>query len=394
MKKTYLAITLAFLLVPAVVLGQTTIGTSDANVVLYGQLDVLIDTVHFAAEPAQAPAGPGPGKPANSGQNDHYLSSDISYWGIRGTEELGGGMHAYFKLESGFFINNGETQATQGGATPIFNRESYVGLGSDWGSIQAGSQWSPSLFVQVKSDPFQRHSDGSGITLTQQTPGNIRGFLGWTPVSNAVEYISPNLGGFSGRALYAFSNSTDGLSGLNQFAAASLEYAAGPLYLGLSYEDDHTVAPGPIVPASTSTDKTFGLGASYDFQFVKLFGFVMKNTLAVPAGARPAPGVLAFNTGLNVPIGNGKIEAAYGHEKMADTIGGNANFYSIGYIYNLSKRTYLYASTAAIKNGSASHYALWPTDQIYAPPTVAGGAGLPGMGQNLTDLQIGLHHNF
>ena len=394
MKKIYLAIALTSLLVPTVVLAQTTIGTSDSNVVLYGQLDVLIDTVHFGAEPAQAPAGPGPGKPANGGQTGHYLASDISYWGIRGSEDLGAGMRAYFKLESGFFANSGVTQATQGGATPLFNRESYVGLGSDWGSIQTGSQWSPSLFVQAKSDPFQRHSDGSGITLTQQTPGNLRGFLGWTPVSNAFEYISPNLNGFSGRAMYAFSNSTNGLSDLNQFSAASLEYASGPLYVGLSYEDDHTKAPGPIIPTSTSTDKTVGIGASYDLQLVKLFGFLMKNSLAVPTGAPPAPNVVAYNIGLNVPIGNGKIEAAYGHEKMADTVGGNANFYSIGYIYNLSKRTYLYTSTAAIKNGSASNYALWPTDQIYAPPVAAGGAGLPGKGQNLTDLQIGIHHNF
>ncbi len=77
---------------------------------------------------------------SNAGGSHQVKFDDgVSYgnrWGVKGTEDLGGGLKAVFKLESGFHLGNG--QISNGGS--LFGRQAYVGIQSDWGTLTFGNQ--------------------------------------------------------------------------------------------------------------------------------------------------------------------------------------------------------------------------------------------------------------
>ncbi|OEZ63888.1 MULTISPECIES: porin [unclassified Duganella] len=351
-------------LAPAAALAQS------GNITFYGKLDVALDSVRFSSAP---------GKAATSAR---YLSNDISYWGLRGSEDLGDGTRAYFKLESGFSADTG----TSSGGNQLFDREALVGYGGKWGSLQLGSQYAPSLFVQVRSDPFGRNQNGNGITLTQQIPGNLRGFVGQLPLNNAVQYISPALEGVSVRVLYSFSERAAAPKDLGEFTGGSIDYfKGGPLYVGASYEVQKL--PGAS-PSEVWSNKTATLGATYAFAPVKLFGYLMHNTLTGKSQ------VNAQLIGATIPLGLADIKATYSRRKIDDTAGGKTNIVAVGYFYHLSKRTDVYTSVARLDNGAATNFGIWPSDKTYAPPVVAGGSGLPVLGQDITSIEVGFRHFF
>jgi predicted porin len=155
-------------------------------------------------------------------------SGDVtgSRFGIKGQEDLGGGYSAIFKLENGFNPNNGELQ--QGGR--IFGRQAYVGLSSDrFGTVTLGRQYDPTV------DMF------SGLTAG----GTWGGDVGAVPfdgdnadydfrINNAVKYVSPTVAGFSGEALYAFSNTAGGFAA-NRVVSAAGQYQNGGWTAAVAY---------------------------------------------------------------------------------------------------------------------------------------------------------------
>ncbi|MEG1770644.1 MAG: porin, partial [Comamonas sp.] len=79
---------------------------------------------------------------SNPGANQWSLSSDTSYFGLRGNEDLGGGLSATFKLESQVDLSSGASSSA------FFNREAYVGLSDRrLGTLQLGSMWGPSVWI-------------------------------------------------------------------------------------------------------------------------------------------------------------------------------------------------------------------------------------------------------
>ncbi|RYH22223.1 MAG: porin, partial [Alcaligenaceae bacterium] len=144
--------------------------SAQSNVNLYGLIDVSVNSVRFA------PAGTAPALTYTT------LSSDASRLGFRGTEDLGSGRRAYFKLEIGYQLDTG----AQTNAAQLWNREAFVGLGDQaLGSIQLGSQFSPEVYSTGKVDPFGRFGLGSITTLFQG------GSRGWSVTSNnAIQYIT------------------------------------------------------------------------------------------------------------------------------------------------------------------------------------------------------------
>jgi predicted porin len=364
MNKKFTAALILSALAPAAALAQ------GSNITFYGKLDVAFDSVRFSAAP---------GKAASSAR---YLSNDISYWGLRGSEDLGDGTRAYFKLESGFSADTGVSS----GGNQLFDREALVGYGGKWGSLQVGSQYAPSLFVQARSDPFGRNENGNGITLTQQIPGNLRGFVGQLPLNNAVQYLSPALEGVSVRVLHSFSERAAAPRDLGEFTGGSIDYfKGGPLYVGASYEVQKLAG---AVPLTVLSNKTAALGASYAFPAVKVFGYVMHNTLTNAAT------VNAQLIGASIPLGLADIKTSYAQRKLAGAAGGKTNIFALGYFYNLSKRTQVYTSVARLNNGAATNFGIWPSDKTYAPPVVAGGSGLPVLGQDITSMEVGFRHFF
>ncbi|KWF60050.1 porin [Burkholderia pseudomultivorans] len=182
-----------------------------------------------------------------------------SRWGIRGTEDLGGGLKALFVLESGF--SSGDGTLGQGGA--LFGRQAFVGLSKNGvGSLTFGRQYS-----------FSTDYIGGNYTMGSQTPAGNYAYhindldqLTSSRINNAVKFQSANFAGLTFGAMYGFSNST-------QFAGAPTTSSGGTTTQGASsaYSFGANYAQGP-----------FGIGAAY-------------TNIRFPGGATPAFGVSIAN---------------------------------------------------------------------------------------------------
>jgi predicted porin len=332
----------------------------DSSVQLYGRIDVALEATRFSGAANKPSASP------------VALSTDTSYWGFMGSENLGGGTRAYFKLESGFSVDTG----AQGSPSSLFNRDSYVGLGSDtYGSIQVGSQFTPAFFITTKADPFQRSTNGAILNLMQQGAGNKQ--RGYRLVqANSVQYLSPSFGGVSARAMVGLAERTSAPDDLGAFKSGSVEYGGKQLYAGLSVEEEKVAG---ATPNTALAKRTYTLGATWDFGVVKAYGYLLRDSIENTRDAH------AWMAGLTYPVGAGVIRTSYSRYTLRDTPGARANVIALGYTHALSKRTTLYTSYAYLDNGSASNFALWPGSKTY---------GLPGLDEDVRSLEFGIRHFF
>ncbi|WP_028220661.1 porin [Paraburkholderia oxyphila] len=232
----------------------------------------------------------------------------VSRWGLRGTEDLGGGLNAVFDLESGFALDNG--QAAYGGR--LFGYQSYVGLQADrYGSLTFGRQ-------------FDSIADTVGLLTAN---GNWAGFLFSHPLdndntdatyhaSNSVKYTSPAWAGLTATALYGFSNQAGGFANDRVFSAG-VNYTWQTLTLAAVYED--LDAPGSNASGSVANDdigfaaqnqKTWGFGANYGIGPVTL-GAVYTRANVMQPSASIYVGDLGLGDHASLKFDNFEINARY-----------------------------------------------------------------------------------
>ena len=148
-----------------------------------------------------------------------------SRWGLKGSEDLGGGTKAIFQLENGFDAFTG--RLGQGGLE--FGRQAYVGLtNTTWGSLTIGRQYDPIVDI-VQPATFNGQA-GALFSHPSDLDNTDNGFR----VNNAVKYVTPTLLGLTGEAMYGFGG-VAGSFGRNSTIAAGASFANGPLYLGVAY---------------------------------------------------------------------------------------------------------------------------------------------------------------
>ena len=193
-----------------------------------------------------------------------------SRWGLRGSEDLGGGLKAIFTLENGFGINDGTLK--QGGRE--FGRQAFVGLTSDqFGAVTLGRQYDSMVDyvgplaltgTQYGGTQFAHPFDNDNLNNSFR-------------VNNSVKYQSVNYGGFKFGALYGFSNQADGFAN-NRAYSAGASYNWGGLNLAAAYlQLNSNGATGAAAAfnsgGAVSSDNTFfagrqqtwGAGANYAF---------------------------------------------------------------------------------------------------------------------------------
>ncbi|CAE6835835.1 porin [Paraburkholderia nemoris] len=147
-----------------------------------------------------------------------------SRWGMLGTEDLGGGNKAIFRLENGFNVNDG-TLAQQGRE---FGRQAYVGVtNSHFGTLTAGRQYAA---IQDFVQPLDL---ASPLTSFATHPFDNDGLVNSFRIDNSVKYATPLFSGFQAEAMYGFSNSTGFAN--NRAYSVGAGYARGPLTLGAGY---------------------------------------------------------------------------------------------------------------------------------------------------------------
>ena len=183
-------------------------------VTLYGRVTVTIESVE-----AKGGSSPLPRRTRVEDQS--------SFLGVRGTEDLGGGLKAFFQLETAFRPDqNNTTFAT---------RNSGVGLQGGWGSFLMGRWDMPYKVVAYAVDAFSDITIG-GITGVGHDRGNFD-----RREQNVIQYWSPNWGGFAFRgAVTANEGKTATLN--PRVSGANVTYTRGPVYAVLAWEEHKDVS--------------------------------------------------------------------------------------------------------------------------------------------------------
>jgi len=230
---------------------------AQSSVTLYGSLDAGIAYVN------------------NAGGHSAWLQSSSllsnTYFGLKGAEDLGGGMKAIFKLESGFNLSNGKFSNN----STMFNRQAYVGIESaQYGTLTLGKQYDS---VVDYLSPLSLAGQAGVVNLAAH-PLNNDNIGAQYSINNAVKYESANYGGFHFGGLYGFSNAAGQFANGRAWSFGA-GYAAGPLTVAAAYDQTNTnlnAANGGAAGTATvgnfasqqfagDVKRTFGVGANYAF---------------------------------------------------------------------------------------------------------------------------------
>ncbi|RVU47409.1 porin [Rubrivivax rivuli] len=274
--------------------------------------------------------------------------------GVRGVEDLGGGLRAGFWLEGDLSADDGQA------AGQSWQRRSTVSLIGSFGEVRLGRDYNPVFNTFVSHDPFAY----VGVAST----GNLRSRFYATPVGNAglaarnnnsISYFLPAMGGLYGQVMIA---APEGARG-NKYTGFRLGYAAGPLNFSGAYgKADQT---GGMVDDATSLifGGSFNAGfATFHASYEQADYSTTKRKLATVAAV--------------IPTGTGAFKAQYAKASGATLIG-------LGYVQGLSKRTSVYTNFGRIANKGNNVYTASPS----------GPAGMRA-GQTSTGYDVGIRHDF
>jgi predicted porin len=163
------------------------------------------------------------------GHSNFYLSQgnlQASKFGLLGSEDLGGGTKAVFRLESGF---NSLTGA-QASAGTLFNRQAYTGLSNErYGTLTLGRQYTPYFNMVGALGPT-----GVLTGATGAHPGDVDALDTTLRFNNSVSYVSPILTGLALSAQYALGGEAGSIANGSNFSAA-LRYDHKPFAIAAGY---------------------------------------------------------------------------------------------------------------------------------------------------------------
>lgn len=257
-----------------------------------------------------------------------------SRFGLKGSEDLGGGLKANFQLEQGFNIDNGTAGNSTGTAgSQAFDRQAWVGLSGGFGEVQFGKTWSS--YDDIRSS--------ANDNFNANVAASFNTWVGYTdrPV-NSIKYISPTVGGFSGSVTYGLGE--DKLANANgkssSLTSLGLQYANGPVFVGLAYQAEKDGA------TDTKFTNTL-INGSYDFGVAKLVaGYNQAKDTLVAGKANE------WNVGVEVPLA-ANLNLGLGYAQSKEKIAGVDSFKTTGYtaslLYSLSKRTTVYGVLSQTK---------------------------------------------
>lgn len=289
------------------------------SVSLYGVLDEYVGSLRRSDQAGRTAV-------LNSG------GLTTSFWGIRGTEDLGGGLQSFFALES--FLQADSGAAGRTAADPYFSRNAYVGLGGGYGQLSLGRQTNALYAATGNFNPFLASANLSPVMLQVWSANYNRAVLGDSVWDNTIQYASPDIGGFRASVAYAPGEAVD--RGGQRNANLTLTYANGPFAAVLSGQQ---VKVGPGLSARITRQDAAMAGVSYDLGAVKLYGqYLRTDTPDLDTRTR------TVQLGVAVPVGAHRLMASVAQTRR-DTppVDTRRTTAALGYDHFLSKRTDLYA---------------------------------------------------
>lgn len=283
--------------------------------------------------------------------------------GIRGTEDLGGGLSAGFWLEADVSPDTGMTNATA-----YWSRRSTLSLtSSDWGELRMGRDYVPLFTKQyVPFSPFGPNGVASNGSLFFGTPSLLGSGSGaGVRADNMIKYILPrDLGGLYGEVMGSFAEGRD----VNRHRGGVLGYASGPFDLNVGFGRTSDTTGLHWIRISS-------IGASYNLSWAR-FTTLLQDATYLQRRQR------TIDFGVSLPVGNGVLKADYirADQSGAGSDNNDANQVSLGYVHYLSKRTALYSTFSRISNGGKQVFGL--------------GGVPPPAGGSVRGIEFGANHSF
>jgi predicted porin len=276
---------------------------------------------------------------SDAGQKNREMWNGTSYWGLRGTESLGGGTVAFFFLEQGFKLLSGK-----GPSNGVeWSKGSYVGLSNPtFGRLELGRMHKPDYWAYVDSDRNLDFSDSSLAAIKLQYD-TVLGYDTYTDYfSNAVYYSTPHWSGLSADVAYGFSNVAGFQSLAGRQIGTRVRYAIGPFKFNVAYNDY-----GYYADSKTSTSSSWK---------TELLSVAYKGWHGIEIGGnyihahRTSDNWFASSWQINagIPLGAYDINIGTAHvTQQGDRI---TQSYSLNYAYHLSRRTTLFADALYYRN--------------------------------------------
>lgn len=388
---------------------------AQSNVTIYGIADAGVQVSRF-----------GKGTQTNLASG----IADGSRLGFKGVEDLGGGYRTIFTLESRIELDTGAMGAgylaTPTGNVPLtdglpasvaaklgptilgqrinsnnalFDRQAYVGLATPAGAFLLGRQYTPGYEVAAKIDTFEAGTGGTLLTSLIQGTG---GFL--TPgaaarANQALQYRLQLPNGIGAAAMYGLNTggATTGSMGLSKrFWGANMTYKANGFDVGAAYNTE-TDQNGNKSLTTTTVGGSYAMGDAKVFAgyhrmkndhsaLVPLLTPVIGTALAATVGDNAKINADVYTVGMQYRIGAGRILGVVGYNNDKKSSNSDASLLALGYDYDLSKRTDLYAVLSHVSNknasqrtpGAAGYYSGFSSDP----------------GQSANALQLGIRHKF
>jgi predicted porin len=403
-KKLPLAIALGTMLVGSAAMAQS-------SVQLYGKLyPYFLHEKGSGATAVGAPvstlAATPTGTVGSAGING-FISGN-SRWGMRGTEDLGGGLKANFQLESQLQVDDG----TGAGPGLLFNRNTFVGLEGHWGEVKLGNhdtifkEYGDTLgFLGLSSGTFMSTSNvlrKTGFGASSSSSFHLRR-------ANSVIYETPEISGFTGGVQWSTNEDPSTSIHKRHIVSMGVKWDNGPFYVALAHEIHYNLFGGSANAPSgfrnngaadptQSKDKATQLTVEWratkqhKFEFDAIRKQYDENPLASATGKFSNYHNMAYllamenrwsdkwRTAAHVVLARAGSCARVAAACSTDGLEGKQ--ITIGGAYYLSKRTFLWTAVSRLINGKSARFNNNDFDQD------------PNPGEDLNHFAVGISHSF
>lgn len=395
MNKKLLALAVAGAFVAPVAMADS------SAVTIYGVASMSVDSVDGGT-------GGTASVTADNAERRARVSSNTSYIGFKGKEDLGNGLDAHFQIEQTVTLD-------AGGGSLASGRNNFAGIGSkSWGSLDFGLIDSPLKTSTGKLDLY-----GGGHTLADYRSLFVQGTtIDSQRQSNSVHYTSPNFNGVTVK-LQTAAQQESGSSRSPSFWSGSVSYENGPIFAVVAAEKDKNVysatAAATVFSVGGQTLTTGGAagtgeykhsswraGAGYNFGVAKVgvaysnvktdataltgtIGGTLADTTTSTTYKRNAWHVSGeYNVTKATSLGLQYTKAS----KINDVTNSGANQWTLGVKQAMSKRTTVYALYTQVRNQTGASYALG------GGATGTTGVSVAAVGEDPKAVSVGMIHKF
>jgi predicted porin len=334
------------LAVAAATLAPAAMAQTANPVTLYGRIFVMFENVK---------ADGGTAAPISS--RNRINNNGSSLVGIRGTEDLGGGLKAFFQWET-------EVRPDQNDSG-FSNRNSGVGLQGDFGSVLLGRWDTPFKLAAARYDVFG-DTTLSGYTGLMSDRGNFN-----RREQNVAQYWSPNFDGVQFRLSYS-ANEGKTATVNPKVVSGNITYDKGPFSIAYAYEKHtdllatNSASGNAAAPTSGASEKGHTLGGSVTLGGFRVAGLVqrfIKPNVLIAGNTAASTTPVQKSAMVNLMYTVGKNQFVFQHQRSKDgrtrlvtaptTAQPDNKINSIGYFYNFSRRTTFISTLTQVKNNVA-----------------------------------------